>query len=44
MNAAEMAAAQTLADVAAAYLQNAQARVDLKESSDRAGRNGARWR
>jgi diguanylate cyclase (GGDEF)-like protein len=31
-----MAAAQTLADVAAAYLINAQARVDLKESSERA--------
>jgi diguanylate cyclase (GGDEF)-like protein len=31
-----MAAAQTLADVAGAYLLNAQARADLKESSDRA--------
>ena len=30
-----MAAAQTLADVAAAYLSNAQARADLRESSDR---------
>jgi diguanylate cyclase (GGDEF)-like protein len=30
-----MAAAQTLADVAAAYLLNAQARVDLRESSER---------
>jgi diguanylate cyclase (GGDEF)-like protein len=30
-----MAAAQTLADVAAAYLVNAQARADLQESSDR---------
>lgn len=29
----EMAAAQTLADVATAYLLNAQARVDLKEAS-----------
>ncbi len=32
----EMAAAQTLADVAAAYLLNAQARDDLRESSERA--------
>ncbi len=31
-----MIAAQTLADVAAAYLLNAQARADLQESSDRA--------
>ena len=30
-----MIAAQTLADVAAAYLLNAQARADLQESSDR---------
>ena len=30
-----MTAAQTLADVAAAYLLNAQARADLQESSDR---------
>jgi diguanylate cyclase (GGDEF)-like protein len=35
LNAESMAAAQTLADVAAAYLLNAQARSDLKESSDR---------
>ena len=34
-----MAAAQTLADVAAAYLINAQARVDLWESSERARQN-----
>ncbi|MDQ1426441.1 MAG: hypothetical protein QOD72_3939, partial [Acidimicrobiaceae bacterium] len=32
---ASMAAAQTLADVAAAYLLNAQARADLRESTDR---------
>ncbi|MDQ1425396.1 MAG: hypothetical protein QOD72_2894 [Acidimicrobiaceae bacterium] len=32
---ATMAAAQTLADVAAAYLLNAQARADLRDSSDR---------
>ncbi|MEO7398860.1 MAG: PAS domain S-box protein [Ilumatobacteraceae bacterium] len=31
----EMAAAQTLADVAAAYLLNAQARVDLEQSLER---------
>jgi diguanylate cyclase (GGDEF)-like protein len=31
----DMGAAQTLADVAAAYLLNAQARTDLRESSDR---------
>jgi diguanylate cyclase (GGDEF)-like protein len=31
-----MSAAQTLADVAGAYLLNAQARADLKDSSDRA--------
>ena len=31
----DMAAAQTLADVAAAYLLNAQARADLRESADR---------
>jgi diguanylate cyclase (GGDEF)-like protein len=36
MNAGAMTAAQTLADVAAAYLLNAQARSDLRESSDRA--------
>ena len=34
-----MEAAQTLADVAAAYLLNAQARVDLRESSDRSREN-----
>lgn len=31
----DMAAAQTLADVAAAYLLNAQARTDLREAADR---------
>ena len=36
MNGTAMTAAQTLADVAAAYLLNAQARSDLRESSDRA--------
>ena len=36
LDAATMAAAQTLADVAAAYLLNAQARDDLRESSNRA--------
>jgi len=36
LNARAMTAAQTLADVAAAYLLNAQARSDLKDSSDRA--------
>ncbi len=36
MNAGAMTAAQTLADVAAAYLLNAQARTELRESSDRA--------
>jgi diguanylate cyclase (GGDEF)-like protein/PAS domain S-box-containing protein len=35
LDAGTMEAAQTLADVAAAYLLNAQARVDLQESSDR---------
>jgi diguanylate cyclase (GGDEF)-like protein len=35
LSAAAMVAAQTLADVAAAYLLNAQARADLRESSDR---------
>jgi diguanylate cyclase (GGDEF)-like protein len=35
LNADAMEAAQTLADVAAAYLLNAQARSDLKEASDR---------
>lgn len=35
LDAKAMAAAQTLADVAAAYLSNAQARSDMKESSDR---------
>ncbi len=36
MNAGAMTAAQTLADVAAAYLLNAQARSDLRDSSERA--------
>ena len=36
LNAEAMVAAQTLADVAAAYLLNAQARDDLRESSDHA--------
>lgn len=36
LDAREMDAAQTLADVAAAYLINAQARADLQESSERA--------
>ena len=36
LDAGAMMAAQTLADVAAAYLLNAQARADLRESSDRA--------
>ena len=36
LDAATMAAAQTLADVAAAYLLNAQARDDLRDSSNRA--------
>ncbi len=35
LDTATMVAAQTLADVAAAYLLNAQARADLRESSDR---------
>ena len=35
LDAASMDAAQTLADVAAAYLLNAQARADLQDSSDR---------
>jgi diguanylate cyclase (GGDEF)-like protein len=35
MQAPAMAAAQTLADVAAAYLLNAQARADLRDASDR---------
>jgi diguanylate cyclase (GGDEF)-like protein len=34
LDTASMKAAQTLADVAAAYLLNAQARVDLRDSSD----------
>jgi diguanylate cyclase (GGDEF)-like protein len=34
LDAAEMEAAQTLADVAAAYLINAKARADLRDSSD----------
>ncbi len=36
MDAGAMVAAQTLADVAAAYLLNAQARADLRESSEEA--------
>ena len=36
MNEGAMTAAQTLADVAAAYLLNAQARSDLRDSSERA--------
>lgn len=36
LDAGAMMAAQTLADVAAAYLLNAQARADLRESSERA--------
>lgn len=36
LDVAATAAAGTLADVAAAYLQNAQARADLQESSERA--------
>ena len=35
LSAESMTAAQTLADVAAAYLINAQARADLQDSSDR---------
>jgi diguanylate cyclase (GGDEF)-like protein len=35
LNAASMSAAQTLADVAAAYLLNAQARAELRASADR---------
>ena len=35
LDAAEMEAAQTLADVAAAYLINAKARANLRDSSDR---------
>jgi len=35
LSAHSMSAAQTLADVTAAYLLNAQARADLQESSDR---------
>ncbi len=35
LDAATMAAAQTLADVAAAYVLNARARTDLQDSSDR---------
>jgi diguanylate cyclase (GGDEF)-like protein len=35
LDAGTMTAAQTLADVAAAYLLNAQARADLQDSSDR---------
>jgi len=36
MNTGAMTAAQTFADVAAAYLLNAQARSDLRDSSERA--------
>jgi diguanylate cyclase (GGDEF)-like protein len=36
LNVEEMMAAQTLADVATAYLLNAQARADLRDSSERA--------
>jgi Amt family ammonium transporter len=36
LSAESMTAAQTLADVAAAYLLNAQGRADLQDSSDRA--------
>jgi diguanylate cyclase (GGDEF)-like protein len=36
LDAGAMMAAQTLADVAAAYLLNSQARAELRESSDRA--------
>jgi diguanylate cyclase (GGDEF)-like protein len=36
LNSEEMLAAQTLADVATAYLLNAQARADLRDSSERA--------
>jgi diguanylate cyclase (GGDEF)-like protein len=36
LSATSMIAAQTLADVAAAYLLNAQGRADLQDSSDRA--------
>lgn len=39
MDAGAMMAAHTLADVAAAYLLNAQARADLRESSERAQEN-----
>ncbi len=38
LDESELSAAQTLADVAAAYLLNAQARVDLKAASARARR------
>ncbi|MDP9073201.1 MAG: diguanylate cyclase [Actinomycetota bacterium] len=41
---ATMAAAQTLADVAAAYLLNAQARADLQESADRSRASEAEHR
>ncbi len=36
LDARSMSAAQTLADVASAYMYNAQARADLQESSDKA--------
>lgn len=39
LNSSEMAVAQTLADVVAAYLVNAQARSDLQLSSDRSRQN-----
>ncbi len=35
MDAGDMSAAQTLADVAAAYISNAQARAELRDASDR---------
>jgi len=44
LDAGSMAAAQTLADVAAAYLLNAQARADLHEASDRARQGEAKHR
>jgi len=44
LDAGTMAAAQTLADVAAAYLLNAQARADLRDASDRFRRGEAKHR
>jgi len=41
LDAEAMAAAQTLADVAAAYLINAQGRIDLRSSADRTERLAA---